>query len=59
MLVDANIYVDGKERRTLDLRPDGVTCIFRMDLRRGSARRLKMKIAALELLLSLVAPRRR
>lgn len=27
MLVDANIYVDGKERRTLDLRPDGVACI--------------------------------
>ena len=27
MLVDANVYVDGKERRTLDLRPDGVTCI--------------------------------
>ena len=27
MLVDANVYVDGKERRTLDLRPDGVACI--------------------------------
>jgi AraC-like DNA-binding protein len=27
MLIDCNVYVEGKERRTLDLRPDGVACI--------------------------------
>ncbi|MBQ3098100.1 MAG: AraC family transcriptional regulator [Kiritimatiellae bacterium] len=25
--VDPNVYVDGTERRTLDLRPDGISCI--------------------------------
>ena len=27
MRIDPIVYVDGKERRTLDLRPDGVACI--------------------------------
>lgn len=27
VLIDSNVYVDGKERRTLDLRPDGLACI--------------------------------
>ena len=27
MRIDPNVYVDGKERRTLDLRPDGVGCV--------------------------------